>query len=391
MNKYLSFSLVMAALVSMVGCSTQKQTLSGAETVVSITVTPEQYTMRRLPEVTAKGSAFWGIPSTPRGKKEGLVLSVNGVKIDRGNKVLPTMSLIGMSLASGILINQYVLTTPVFGNQKGVGDYLLSSAISLPLTGILNNLLWQNSGYKVAMAQVNSTLMSNHPKVDAFLNPRYEVKSDLGLWTQTVSINARVVGATFNDENSNTAHQPVHQENTTEAAPRVAAVDSMGAAQVLVSPEEARLRQSNYFKKGDRVRFKVNINSRTKRGAQVEIPEGVVYNVKKDNVYIEYTYEKRKRRAVKNFKEISYAYSQILENYPMNSKGERILHTFNVGDEVSFKARVIVPDVKGNFDIPKGTIIGIDGNVLIVQFPFLRYTLTARKYFSEVVLVSKNE
>lgn len=301
------------------------------------------------------------------------------------------MSLIGMSLATGVLVNQYVLTTPVFGNQKGVGDYVLSSLISLPLTGAINNLLWQNSGYKVAMAQVNSTLMTNHPKVDAFVNPRYEVSSSLGLWTQSVSINARVVGATFNDENSQIHPQPVHQEAEAEAAPAVSVVDSMGTAQILVSPEEARLRQSNYFKKGDRVRFKVNLSSRTKRGAQVEIPEGVVYNIKKDNVYIEYTYEKRKRRAVKNFKEVSYAYSQILENYPMNSKGERILHFYKVGDEVSFKARVVIPDVKGNFDIAKGTIIGIDGNVLIIEFPFLRYTLTARKYFSEVVLVSKKE
>ncbi len=391
MNKYLSFSLLLAVLLSMAGCSTQKQTLSGAETVVQITVTPEQYTMRRLPEVTAKGSSFWGIPSVPKGKKEGLVLSVNGVKIDRGSKVLPAMSLIGMSLATGVLVNQYVLTTPVFGNQKGVGDYVLSSLISLPLTGAINNLLWQNSGYKVAMAQVNSTLMTNHPKVDAFVNPRYEVSSSLGLWTQSVSINARVVGATFNDENSQIHPQPVHQEAEAETAPAVSVVDSMGTAQILVSPEEARLRQSNYFKKGDRVRFKVNLSSRTKRGAQVEIPEGVVYNIKKDNVYIEYTYEKRKRRAVKNFKEVSYAYSQILENYPMNSKGERILHFYKVGDEVSFKARVVIPDVKGNFDIAKGTIIGIDGNVLIIEFPFLRYTLTARKYFSEVVLVSKKE
>lgn len=387
MNKYLSLSLLLVALVTMVGCSTQKQTIAGAETVVSLSVSPEQYTMRRLPEVSAKGSSFWGIPSVPKGKKEGLVVSVNGVKIDRGSKVLPTLSLVGMSLASGILVNQYVLTTPLFGNQKGVGDYLVSSAISLPLTGAINNLLWQNSGYKVAIAQVNSTLMANHPKIDAFVNPRYEVSSNLGLWTQSVSINARMVGATFNDEPQSIY---VQQEVQEQEAPQVSRIDSTGVAQVLVTPEEARLRQSNYFKKGDRVRFKVNLNTRTKRG-QVEIPEGLVYNIKNDNVYIEYTYEKRKRRAVKNFKDVSYAYSQILENYPMNSKGERILHFYKAGDEVSFKARVLIPDVKGNFDIPKGTIIGIDGNVLIIEFPFLRYTLTTRKYFSEVVLVRKAE
>ena len=102
MNKYLSLSLLLVALVTMVGCSTQKQTIAGAETVVSLSVSPEQYTMRRLPEVSAKGSSFWGIPSVPKGKKEGLVVSVNGVKIDRGSKVLPTLSLVGMSLASGI-------------------------------------------------------------------------------------------------------------------------------------------------------------------------------------------------------------------------------------------------------------------------------------------------
>lgn len=391
MNKYLFLPFLLVALVAMVGCSTQKQTIAGAETVVSLAVSPEQYTMRRLPEVTAKGNSFWGIPSTPKGKKEGLVLSVNGVKIDRGSKVLPAMSLIGMSLVSGVLVNQYVLTTPVFGNQKGVGDYLLSSAISLPVAGAINNLLWQNSGYKVAMAQVHSTLLANHPKVDAFINPRYEVHSNMGLWTQSVSVNARMVGATYNDENSSAQHQQtVYQEAEVAAAPQMATADSVSVAQVLVSPEEARLRQSNYFKKGDRVRFKVNLNTRTKKG-QVEIPEGVVYNIKRDNVYIEYTYENRKRRAVKNFKELSYAYSQILENYPMNSKGERILHFYKPGDEVSFKARVLIPDVKGNFDIPKGTVIGIDGNVLIIEFSFLRYTLTQRKHFSEVVLVRKND
>lgn len=387
MNKYLFLPFLLVALVAMVGCSTQKQTIAGAETVVSLAVSPEQYTMRRLPEVTAKGNSFWGIPSTPKGKKEGLVLSVNGVKIDRGSKVLPAMSLIGMSLVSGVLVNQYVLTTPVFGNQKGVGDYLLSSAISLPVAGAVNNLLWQNSGYKVAMAQVHSTLLANHPKVDAFINPRYEVHSNMGLWTQSVSVNARMVGATYNDEPQSIY---VQHEVREEEAPQVSLVDSSGVAQILVSPEEARLRQSNYFKKGDRVRFKVNLNTRTKKG-QVEIPEGVVYNIKRDNVYIEYTYENRKRRAVKNFKELSYAYSQILENYPMNSKGERILHFYKLGDEVSFKARVLIPDVKGNFDIPKGTVIGIDGNVLIIEFQFLRYTLTQRKHFSEVVLVRKNE
>lgn len=390
MFKQLTYIVLVALIVTATGCASHVRTASRTDANVVLSVNPEQYTMRRLPEVKESGRSFWGIPSIPPGQKQGIVFTVNGVRIDRTSQILPAMTLVGLTLITGTLIDTYVFPNPVVGTT-GVGDFVLSSVLALPITGAINNLIWSNTATSVAALKANYTLLANHPTVDVFVNPKVEIESYRGLWSQTSSFSVKAIGATFNDD-TRSSNLPVTTELQQEAPVMHAAsmaVDTTSLAQVRITPEQAKLMQANYFKKGDRVRFTVNLNTRNKKGA-VEIPEGVIYDVKKDNVYINYTYENRKRKAVKNFKEVSYAYSQILENYPMNNKGERILHTYQIGDEVAFKARVVIPDVKGNFDIPKGIIIGIDGNTLIIEFPFLRYVLTANKHFSEVTAVKRN-
>lgn len=383
MSKISFYNFLLVALLMFSACSTVGELSGRSEKDASLEVSPEQYSMRRLEGQSSTGNAFWGIPSGSRSQKQELIFKLNGIEFNSNSKVLPSLSLFGLTLVAGVVIDEFVFTKPVIGNS-GAADFLLSSVVALPVAGAINNKLWAHAAVSSAIYNVNNRLVEQNPDVDVILFPKYRFRINSGLWSQQAEVNVNAVGARLNDESANVATTP--PVGNTVAQPHH--IENSDVSKVVVTPEQARDRmEQNFFKKSDRVRFKIKLNTRSTRG-EVEIPEGVVYDVKRENVYINFKYENRDRRTVKNFREVQYSYSQLLENYPLSSEGERILHSYKVGDEVSFKARIVIPDMVGNFDIPKGKIIRIDGNHLIIEFPFLRYELTTKKHFSEVKLLS---
>jgi hypothetical protein len=379
MQKILFGALFVFVMVAFSSCLTQVRTIDSVEAEAVLTVHPDQYTMYRLPEVKQSSSALWGIPASTRKQEPGLSYYINGVRIDRGGRVWSTVSLLGLTAASTALMNEYLFTKPVFGTEKGAGELFLSALVSLPVAGAINNQLWQYSSESAAGTEASNLLIRTNPGMDVYVVPRIKVQTHRGLWSQTSEVTISAIGARLNDEGAD--RQPEKLKERVD--PPIYQADTVAEELVTLS-QQRELMQANYFKVGDRVRFKVNMNTRTHKGL-IEIPEGEVYRIRRDMVYIRYSFENRMRRAIKHFTEVSYSYAQLLEMQRRLNTEERIMHNYQVGDLVAFNARIMIPDVKGNFDIPKGTIVAVDGNLLIIEFSFLRHLLTARKHFSEVV------
>jgi hypothetical protein len=125
---------------------------------------------------------------------------------------LPTLTLVGYSFASQLVVQG------AFGKKKTVDNvsfeieeyklgFVPSYVIGLPIAGMFNNLTWNNSALSGASATLNYRLASEHPNVDLFYYPKYDVskKNVFGeegiklkyLFVQDATLKARVSGATL--------------------------------------------------------------------------------------------------------------------------------------------------------------------------------------------------
>jgi len=176
-----------------------------------------EYKTSNLEEIVVEGSAFCGIPSFSKNNKNnhknGFLFTFNGVELGKTNRILPTLTLVGYSFASQLAIQRaFGQKTETIGNYTyKTGEYKLgfvpSYIIGLPIAGMFNNLTWNNSALSGASATLNYRLASEHPNVDLFFYPKYEVSKknvfgDEGvklkyLFVQDATLKARVSGATL--------------------------------------------------------------------------------------------------------------------------------------------------------------------------------------------------
>ena len=196
-NFKISTIILVAILIS--SCSSMSSISNGGYSDVSLNKNSNEYELKRLNEISVEGKAFFGIPIKAK-KKRGVVVRFNGIDLGKSNQALPILTMLGYTFGTGVLINEIVGTNDDWDSNDYGEDKLglpIASAIGIPIAGILNNLTWSGAAMQNASWNLNSRLVEENPDIDIFLNPKYEVKNNQGLFTQKAKVTAKVMGATI--------------------------------------------------------------------------------------------------------------------------------------------------------------------------------------------------
>jgi hypothetical protein len=179
-------------------CSTQRAIGNGAYSDISLVRSSDEYTVKRLQEVNTESRAIFGIPIGDKvAKKEGIIVRFNGINLNAQQKFLPTLSMVVLTFVTGSAIYDLI--------GQEIDEEALSIAASglaaIPIAGAINNQIWSNAAYSGATWNANSTLLEQNQDVDVFLNPKYQIETKNGLWSQKVKLQAKVMGATIITDN----------------------------------------------------------------------------------------------------------------------------------------------------------------------------------------------
>jgi hypothetical protein len=146
----------------------------------------DEYDLSQINELEVEGKAFFGIPSFSKNNRNnnssGMLFYFNGIRLGKTPRVLPIASLIGMSFVSGSILNamfpgdlKYNSRTREYDYKGGIG-VIPGALISLPFTGMINNLVWSNSAYSGASNTLRYNLIKENPEIDLFFYPKYDIQ-----------------------------------------------------------------------------------------------------------------------------------------------------------------------------------------------------------------------
>ena len=192
--KTIKLLLLLIPTLVIMSCSSTSSISHGAYSDISLNKNSNEYELKRLNPIEAEGKAFFGIPKKNKQKNRGVIVRFNGVDLGKTSQALPIFTLLAYTFASGVLINDLAGTDNNGDEKLGL---LVSSAIGIPVAGVLNNFTWSGAALRNASWRVNSKLLEENTGVDVFLNPKYEVQYSQGLFTQKANLKARVMGATI--------------------------------------------------------------------------------------------------------------------------------------------------------------------------------------------------
>lgn len=213
MKNIVQLFLILAVAMNLTSCKTQVVMSNGAFSDISLVRESKDYTIKRLAEINTEGNAVFGIPvNKNKNKKQGIVFRFNGIDLSDSKGFLPVLSMIGLSLTTGYIINEvvgfkkesvkgysYKVTTDKYKLGLGTSGTLVpiitGSVLAIPISGAINNLIWSGSAYKRAAFNANSILLQENQDIDVFLNPKYEIETNSGLWKQKALFKAKVMGA----------------------------------------------------------------------------------------------------------------------------------------------------------------------------------------------------
>lgn len=214
-------SLILSLVLFLSSCS-RTHLISSGSTDNRPLLFENEYELSELKEVEVEGKAVFGIPSFSKNNRNnhtsGFLFYFNGIQIGRTPRVIPVLSLISMSLAGGYILNSafpgdYGKNPRNTDNINSGGIGILPGAlISLPVTGMINNLLWKNSAFSGASHSLQYNLIKENPETDVFFYPKYDIQrkhvysgSDITggepkfelkyLWMQDAKIKGRCKGA----------------------------------------------------------------------------------------------------------------------------------------------------------------------------------------------------
>ena len=197
-------------------CSTSKLIGNGSYSDLSLNVDSDKYEIKRLETLSVSSSSVFGIPKK-KAKTNGMVVRFNGVSLNQSGRALPILTILASSVGIGYLLNQAAGKKPdkligygvEYWNGSGwsqdpvyrAGDDKLpvgaGIALAVPVALMLNNFIYSRSAQSIALQNLNSQLLQKNPNVDVFLNPKYDIKTKLGLFNQTATVKANVMGATL--------------------------------------------------------------------------------------------------------------------------------------------------------------------------------------------------
>lgn len=210
MKKIILTLLSVTMLTSLIGCQSQYGISNGAYSDISLNRDSKEYSIKRLKEVNVESKALFGIPIDKSvNKKQGMIVRFNGINLTASKRFWPIVSMVGVSLATGMVIQGIAGTkeidynnTNYYYNDTAENKISLGVAtlIGIPIAGAINNQIWSSSLSRAAW-ELNNQLIENNPEVDVFLNPKYDIDLKHGFWTQKAVIKAKVMGATIKTDN----------------------------------------------------------------------------------------------------------------------------------------------------------------------------------------------
>lgn len=206
MKKIISTFLTITLVTSLIGCQSQYGISNGAYSDISLNRDSKEYSIKRLKEANIESKAVFGIPIDKSvNKKQGLIVRFNGINLTASKRFWPIVSMVGVSLATGMAIQGIAGTKEIDDvNYYDTAENKLSlgvaTLIGIPIAGAINNQIWSSSLSRAAW-ELNNQLIDQNPEVDVFLNPKYDIDLKHGFWTQKAVIKAKVMGATIKTDN----------------------------------------------------------------------------------------------------------------------------------------------------------------------------------------------
>lgn len=214
MRKIISKLVTVTLMTTLIGCQSQYGISNGAYSDISLNRDSKEYTLKRLKEVNVESNAIFGIPMDKSiNKKQGIIVRFNGINLTASKRFWPIVSMVGVSLATGMVV-QTIAGTKTETVNVGSGNYGYSytvegdnrlslgvaTLLGLPISGMINNQLWSSSLSRAAW-ELNNQLLEKNPEVDVFLNPKYDIDLHHSIWTQKAVLKAKVMGATIKTDN----------------------------------------------------------------------------------------------------------------------------------------------------------------------------------------------
>ncbi len=206
MKKIISTFLTLTLFTTLIGCQSQYGISNGAYSDISLNRDSKEYSIKRLKEVKVESKALFGIPIDKSvNKKQGLIVRFNGINLTASKRFWPIVSMVGVSLATGMVIQGIAGTKEVdnynyYETEENKLSLGVATLIGIPIAGAINNQIWSSSLSRAAW-ELNNQLIEKNPDVDVFLNPKYDIDLKHGFWTQKAVINAKVMGATIKTDN----------------------------------------------------------------------------------------------------------------------------------------------------------------------------------------------
>jgi hypothetical protein len=199
------FFWILIIAMSISSCTNQLKVSTGAKDYEPLLFNNE-YSVQDLEPIEVEGSAFWGVPSFSKNNKNqrnsGFLFTFNGVEMGKTKRILPMLTLIGLSAYGGKFISELsskkVRTAYgrefTYTNDPRFNRWQ-ASLLTLPLAGTVNNFLWKNAAFSGASQTLNFRLVDENPRIDVFFYPKYDIVKTQYLWRQKAIVKARVSGA----------------------------------------------------------------------------------------------------------------------------------------------------------------------------------------------------
>ena len=203
--------LVTLLSIVMISCKSQLGVSNGAYSDISLNRDSKDYTVKRLKEINADSKAIFGIPTDKNlSKKQGLVVRFNGINLISAKRFWPIVSMVALTVTTGLAIQSfggykektytsygYSYSTP--SDEPNI-SFPLAALISIPISGAINNQLWNGSLNRAAW-HANSELLRDNDDIDVFVNPKYDIETNYGIWTQNTKLKVRAMGARIKCDN----------------------------------------------------------------------------------------------------------------------------------------------------------------------------------------------
>lgn len=209
--------LLAAVLITLSGCRSTLSTGNGGYTDLSLTVNPSDYELVRLDEIKSSTKQIAGIPLDKNvGLDYGHVdrffsFSSAGSK-NSGSaayRVQPILTLalieIPTLFISGALwgVRSYTIN-PNNGNlvvRRPLGGLaFFTFVVGSGISAAYNNVIWDPS--KRAIQRLNREIVDQNPDVDVFLNPKYTIERNQGIFQSEAKVRLNAMGAKIETGNN---------------------------------------------------------------------------------------------------------------------------------------------------------------------------------------------